>query len=86
MTEQEAWQVLTDEWDAPTEVDDSVVVIFDGKRAHGLCGSITLLPGLTDAQRETMNAKVSLPDGSYRWPLTLAGAAERAAFCREQAA
>jgi hypothetical protein len=88
MTEQEAWLTLALLWDVAYEApDESVVVYFaDGKRAHGLCGSISLLPGLTGEQRATMNAKVALPDGSYRWPLTLEGAAQRAAFCREQAA
>jgi hypothetical protein len=86
MTEREAWLDLAELWDVPFTENDSVVVAFGQQRAHGLCGSISLLPGLTDEQRATMFAKVALPDGSYRWPLTLEGAAQRAAFCREQAA
>jgi hypothetical protein len=85
MNEREAWLDLAELWDVPFGEDDSLVVAFGAQRAHGMCGSITLLPGLTDDQRATMFAKVALPDGSYRWPMTVEGAAQRAAFCREQA-
>lgn len=86
MNEQVAWDLTALLWDVPFVENDSVVVAYGAQRAHSLCGSISLMPGLSDELRATMHAKVALPDGSYRWPLTLEGAAQRAAFCRERAA
>jgi len=85
MTEREAWLALADAFDSVHLFDGEVYVAFGFQKAYGLCGVITLYPDLTDEQRATMFAKVALPDGSYRWPLTLEGAEQRAAFCREQA-
>ena len=98
MSEREAWVYLAPLWDKPTMAGGvAYAIIYFGDRAEGLCGSVFLLwyHGLiSNRTRNAMGKQIKAvpktipglhaPD-LYAWPRNLAGAKQRAAFCRRMA-
>ena len=95
MTERAAWLKLAKLWNKPLRGVVPYVRLRHGAHGmvgrNGLCACVTSLyvDGKIDHDaRLDMNSKVhaAIKHGAYAWPLTLAGAKSRAAFCRRMAA
>lgn len=88
MTERQAWLKLAKIWDGAKDDGDDIAYVPSG--ATGLCPSILEIRGyLTDQVYESMMRAIddlrSVTEHNHKWPMTLAGAKARAAFCRLQA-
>lgn len=89
MTEREAWLWLADLWASP---DMDACVVIGGDQCTGLCRCIEVLrwAGRIDfrvycGMRNRVDQLPNIGDSYLKWPTDLAGARQRAAFCREQA-
>lgn len=92
LTEREAWLLLAEWWSGKLRTDDDGDTLMVGGKwgCYGLCSSIVLLSStgrISQEIQESMRRKLGeVPGSDYRWPQTLAGARQRAAFCRRMAA
>ena len=98
LTIKEAWLRMAELWDNPIEGHSYiesyfVPIVLD--YCQGLCTTITeLVKGKELSVDDSLlmdDIIAALPTvpmsiGGYKWPKTLEGAKQRAAFCREQAA
>jgi len=92
MTEREAWLKLA-EWCDITHFGEPALFGPLTRRHSGVCMAVSDLwitrrisDGTRDRMRERLDDLPDLKDSAYKWPHTPEGHAQRAAFCREQAA
>ena len=91
MTERQAWLYLAKRWDKAFLSDGYTVTNVCDDCTHGLCQSLCHLEDEGEIDSNTrleMSSKIpkSADFAPYVWPMTIAGAKKRAAFCRRMAA
>ncbi len=93
MNEKSAWMWLAEKWDSPLGMEYCPFVRVGGIDCCGICPCIEGMAeadAITEELSQTMIDKIeklpSVKVPGFRWPTTIAGAKQRAVFCREQAA
>lgn len=90
LTERQAWLLLAKLWDKakPKSPSGTYAVFFNDGSVSGLCACVGWI-NTNSRTRCAMIDKIRTGGSAihrpYRWPRTLAGAKQRADFCRLQA-
>lgn len=88
LSEREAWLKLAKLWTKPDIGSSDCPRVLDW--SFGVCHSVDDLRGMNEisvslADRMREKAQNPKDPDAWRWPLTIAGAKSRAAFCRKMA-